>query len=371
MAVVLVVLFHGWWGAPWMGATAATAEGYAINYGRTGVHLFFVLSGFLLFLPYARWAYNDHAAPAVTLFYQRRILRVGPAYWLCLLLLSLGILAAHPTVIDVALHAVFLSNVRPTSLYSINGVFWTMAVEVQFYALLPVIGWAVARLAQRVRPMHPFAAMATVYAGLLGVSLVSGLLEHHGHIHSPFLITETALPHWLDVFGDGMVAAVVYTGAMRVQRRVSPIIGAILAGGGVVTALALAVVPRLHALSIKGIVFGWAYMALVLGVLWGPEALRAVFSTRPLRFIGLISYSVYLWHSVIAQQVIAHLGVGPSLQRTAETAVLTLVISLPVAYISYTVAERPFIAARRRSHESLKSISTTRHEATVALPPVK
>ncbi len=63
---------------------------YPINYGRTGVHLFFVLSGFLLFLPYARWLFGMGQRPSAQLFYKRRVLRIGPAYWACLAILLLA-----------------------------------------------------------------------------------------------------------------------------------------------------------------------------------------------------------------------------------------------------------------------------------------
>src|SRR5690242_20063157 len=60
----------------------------AVNHGwyylSTGVHLFFVLSGFLLFLPYVRALLDGERLPSARRFYQRRALRILPAYWVCL-----------------------------------------------------------------------------------------------------------------------------------------------------------------------------------------------------------------------------------------------------------------------------------------------
>ncbi len=60
------------------------------NYAQTGVHLFFVLSGFLLFLPYARAMLQDRPLPTARRFYQRRALRILPAYWVCMIALVLS-----------------------------------------------------------------------------------------------------------------------------------------------------------------------------------------------------------------------------------------------------------------------------------------
>lgn len=107
LAVVLVLVFHAWNDLPGYIQPGQDPYQYPLNYGRTGVHLFFVLSGFLLFLPYARWMFGIQSRPSTQLFYARRLLRVGPAYWVCLALLALTAPITVSALKDVALHVFF------------------------------------------------------------------------------------------------------------------------------------------------------------------------------------------------------------------------------------------------------------------------
>jgi len=69
------------------------------------------------------------------------------------------------------------------------------------------------------------------------------------------------------------------------------------------------------------------------------------------RFIGLISYSLYIWHTVVWSHLAPDLGAihGP-LAQMAVGVLLELLVAIPVAYVSYQLTERPFISARRAAH---------------------
>jgi peptidoglycan/LPS O-acetylase OafA/YrhL len=110
------------------------------QFGASGVHLFFVLSGFLLFMPYARALLSLRAFPNSLEFYIRRALRILPAYWLALVVM---LLLLEPTFLrpnywyDIGLHLLIIHNWSQGTIRDINIIFWTMPVEVQFYLLLP------------------------------------------------------------------------------------------------------------------------------------------------------------------------------------------------------------------------------------------
>jgi peptidoglycan/LPS O-acetylase OafA/YrhL len=359
LAVLLVMLFHAWHNQPAMLAPGAAADASPIWYARTGLDTFFVLSGFLLFLPYAQWTFGLGGEPSARKFYKRRILRVGPAYWLCLGILVLTAPLTTSSIADGLVHVPFVFNFVPASIFTINGVFWTMAVEVQFYAVLPLIGWALYRLAQR---SGVLAAAAMLFGGMLVISFASGLANRLAGVEQipvwSGIAGQRSMSFYLAVFGCGILASVVYTYLTRVaaltvkQKRslerlaVAAVVAAVAVGVG------FAFKPSVLNLEAgRNILYGAVFGALLFGVLLAPPAWGWIFRTPVVRFIGLISYSLYLWHTIILNLMVGWipqtLGQG---ERVLIGFGLELVIAVPVAYLSYLVAERPFMIARKRAH---------------------
>ena len=370
LAVVLVLLFHSWNDLPGFIQPGQDPYQFPINYGRTGVDLFFVLSGFLLFMPYARWILGTGKRPSTWLFYRRRALRIGPAYWLCLCLLALVGPHTIAALLDVVAHVFFLSNAFPQTTFSINGVFWTMAVEVQFYAVLPLIAGVLHWLSRR---MGPRLGISIGLGSVIALSLIETVLTKRGTVgHLPivsslFLSQYSSLPFWLDVFACGMAVSVVYVSLLdsspgHHMPRGLCTTALIL---GVAVALGVAFVPIAHRLPCKDFIFGGAYTGLLIGILGGPTMVQTLFASRPLRFVGLVSYSFYLWHA----NIVNALGTVFLQHRVplGQTIVLNIVLGLPisllVAYVSYQSIERPFIRARVRAHEP-----TTKLEHNVPAP---
>jgi peptidoglycan/LPS O-acetylase OafA/YrhL len=357
--VLLTLIYHTWTQLPGYPQLGRSTYNYAINYGRTGVHLFFVLSGFLLFQPYARWLLRLGPRPSALLFYKRRILRVGPAYWASLTLLLLaGPLTAF-MLVNAAAHALFIFNAFPATAYGFNSVFWTMAVEVQFYAILPLLGLCAHLLSRLISP--PLAAALLVLgmiAASLGETELAQVKPLTGHpILATVLFADTSLPYWLQVFAGGIACSVVYTYLTGVRPRLAaaPVVrmsALLLFLGGVAGGLALAFLPAGRALSAKNLLFGVCYGALLLGVLFGPTMVGRPFAARPVRFVGLISYSLYIWHTVVLAALLPlQLAVTTVQAQVLVGVALGLPLSLMVAYVSFQLTERPFFAARKRAHE--------------------
>lgn len=357
LAALLVLTFHAWGFVPGSIAPGHRPDSYPIYFGKTGVNLFFVLSGFLLFLPYAEWIFGLRARPAALAFYKRRALRVGPAYWVSLILLFFITPFSLAKVGDLAIHSVFLANISWPTMYTFNGVFWTMAIEVQFYAALPLVALGMYRMA---RHLAPAAAIASGLLALLGVSLAAVIVEATGRftttpVISSLLISYASLPYWLVVFGFGIGCATIYTYVTKIARFTErpwriirwASVGVLVAG--VVLALASATLPPLQFSPLVDQTFGFAYAGLLLGVLLGPALCRRPFEWRPVRFLGLISYSFYIWHKEI-QNPAAHLvGSLPVLQQQIALGLIMLVGTTLVAYVSFQLVERPFFNARKRT----------------------
>ena len=110
------------------------------SFGYIGVFLFFVISGFCIHL---RWAKSRANGESQSIefgsFWRRRIRRLYPPYliafalFLLMAALSVGINLTHFFVYDVVMHLLMLHNLDPKACYSINGVFWTLAIEEQLY----------------------------------------------------------------------------------------------------------------------------------------------------------------------------------------------------------------------------------------------
>ncbi len=136
-----------------------------------GANVFFVLSGFLLALPFIARAPAPVTLSASLQFVRRRIRRVVPAYWFqiaCLLAISTG-LATLPDWRMVVSHLLFLQNFSEQYAYALNGVYWTLPTEFGFYLLLPALAWAAWRMRRGDCPGYGFAWYSSGYR-LHGVS---------------------------------------------------------------------------------------------------------------------------------------------------------------------------------------------------------
>ena len=159
LAILLVFLFHAY-GISTGGKPQETSLLMSfVVMGNTGVTLFFVLSGFLLSLPWLKKIVNpDAAKPGVRNFYVARALRVIPLYY-CAVLFSI-IVTGNWLVGIKALGFVFVGFENLP--YSV--VWWTLSTEVQFYLLLPVfLGLWCSGFAGRVVVVAALAAWAYFY----------------------------------------------------------------------------------------------------------------------------------------------------------------------------------------------------------------
>lgn len=365
-AALSIVVFHALHRAGFQYSQAAHEFGNYFWFLATGVHLFFVLSGFLLFLPYARAMLRNQPLPSARRFYRRRALRVLPAY-----LVALAILAWLPTserihplsVGSVITHVLMIHDSFPPFNRDFEGPFWTLAIEAQFYLLLPLFALVLARIVGGSRSvLRLLGGIGLLLACVLGLRALNTILTAGmaktttgGFSYYWVLATMGMQGKFLEVFMVGMIASVFYVvtvefGGLSPEARQKL---------GWVT-LAAAIILLYTAIQnnrFAGPIFapgaiwgpgelffpllaGTAYSTLLLSLVWGRHPVRWFFETPPMRFIGLISYSLYLWHLPVIHAMIPFFAGVPLLLRT--------LCAFPVAYLSYQLVERPFLKRRRR-----------------------
>jgi peptidoglycan/LPS O-acetylase OafA/YrhL len=330
-----------------------------------GVTIFFVISGFLLYRPFARARLEHEPSPAVGPYALRRFLRIVPAYWIALAAGTLWL--SIPGVFESAPRYFGFAQVYSPAT-ALGGIpqAWTLCVEISFYALLPLYAGGM-RLA-RVRTSRRW--LATEAAGLLvlvGASLVYKVLAlRHVDADSlkaaPWLLT---LPGFLDQFALGMALAVgslaVEAGALpdrgvSTLRRWPTLPWAVAIAAYVVTARTIGASGPVGAGSQNDQVLARHGLYSLIAVCVVLPAVtthhvrrgvaRRILALRPLLWAGLVSYGVYLWHVFVFSELLRGLG-APS-QRSSSLVVLltTFVGSLAAGALSYYLVERPALSLR-------------------------
>ena len=330
--------------------------------GGTGVLLFFVLSGFLLFLPFARHMLAGAPRPSTRRFFKRRALRILPAYYVAIALTAI-VFGEGATPKQVITHLLLIHNFSSETYFGLNGPTWSMAVESQFYALLPLLALGLARLTSRSGWWLAAGLTGLLLASPAASLLYSGLARVAADLDLSFLTAISSL----GVFAAGMLAACLLV--LRETGRLSESLANRLARAGVVAfgvifaaemairgfGLETGFVERLHFYAYL-LVMAACYLGLLLHVLFRGGTIGRVLSMPAPRFLGDISFSGYLVHYPLLVYVVV-----PLARRAPDGLALLVavagvfVIVLPIAFASFWFVERPFL---QRKHDDRASRST-------------
>jgi len=309
--------------------------------GDLGVTLFFVLSGFLITrLLLAEW----QGAGRVSLrdFYARRVLRIFPAYYVFLAAWYaasvLGGDAPPPAAVLSAL-TYTLNYLQAFHGQAAPGVAhaWSLAVEEQFYLLWPPL--LVLLLARGGRRRVGAALVAAIVAvGAWRTCVVLGTELGEGYAYNAF---DTRF----DALAIGCLLALA-AGEAWLSRAAAALSRWSWLPFATLTLLLL---PRLGVPLRLQYGPGFTLDALLFAVLIVQMVMLQerggwrVFTSAPVRFIGTLSYPLYLYH-VLAVSATAHLtGIAPALR-----VLVALALSAAAACASYYVVEKPFLRLKER-----------------------
>ncbi len=302
---VLLVLWYHVWEISFLPAPVDWLE-FVPETGFVGVHLFFFLSGFVIAYPFVRAASTGAARPGWGGFAWRRFIKIVPSYVLSIAVAyAIGYAQRQPgaaTVPDLVSHLLFVHTWFADRYGTINGVLWTLAVEVEFYCIFPLIWWGFAR-----RPWLTAAAMiavAWVWRAGLASCCYSTLFPQY----------EENLPGYLDIFAFGMLAALAfarYGERWRTSRwsAVAPLVS--LGGAAWLVALLFDLFGYRLADQWAGVwqidrrpLLGASFAIVALGFLSSPRWWQLLLDNPPLRFLAAISYNLYLYHQIVARELL-------------------------------------------------------------------
>jgi peptidoglycan/LPS O-acetylase OafA/YrhL len=309
--------------------------------GINSVTTFFVLSGFLISLPFVGWLLGV-AGPVDPWRYMRsRVLRIYPA-WILVITVVAAFSAAW--VFEdpgrLALLWTLQQNYDPHLLRKIVPPGWSLVIEVSFYAALPLIAFVAAPLVRRAG----FAGRAVaVTVGALALAAASFAFQwwwiYDAQVPRPDLRPLTfSLFAWGDTFAFGVAAACAYLVFHHRGRR--PWWWALPLAGVAVAAAGVQWYPDYR--------HDWTAIAAALVVLALATAPRSpvgkAFSIRPLRELGRLSYGVYLWHLPLLYAGVT-LGIVDHGHAIQTVPVILAITALAVicAEVSWRLVEAPLI----------------------------
>jgi peptidoglycan/LPS O-acetylase OafA/YrhL len=315
------------------------------------VSWFFVLSGFLVFLPFSYAAVRHGRRRSARSFLIRRALRILPLYYVAILVVwGLRYTGSREEWVSLLQHLTFTHVFSQENLFRIIGPAWSLADEVIFYLMVAGLGPLVYLACRHLNAQGKRAA-------LIGASVTALALFSVGYkwwAYYAARIPEENYPVYfgplahLDSFALGMLLAVILAaGWLRFGKLTS----ALLYLGGVAF-LAMSFTLRdthaavdLYFYTLCAVAFAMVLAATVVPLAQedGRAALLSWLLGSPvLVYVGLISYSIYMWH----EPILLELGSRGFLmdkdpQFFPQNALVLVVVSIAVAAVSYSLIERP------------------------------
>jgi peptidoglycan/LPS O-acetylase OafA/YrhL len=385
IAAFSILVFHTWLYSSPSGSVDLGLLNRVLPDFAFGVTLFFTLSGFLLYRPFASALLRGSERPSLARYLKNRALRILPAYWVILLLTSVALQSALSRDVHGGLHngallkpgvlvraALFVQDYTPRTNLSGIGPAWSLAVEVVFYLTLPCLVVAAAALASRCTTAAARRAAVLAPAALL---LALGL---SGKAAAAYVVPGAVTRGWeadwhsvlersfwcqADLFAFGMALAVARAefGAGRLRLPPWWRKAAVLAAAGGYLVCAKAMTTEQLSYSPFNTLMALV-CALIVGVvvLPPPAAQRRslflrVLESRPLVAGGIISYSVFLWHEPLVRWLEAHDLTRGGYDGFLLDLALATTVTATLSFITYRCVEAPALRLKggRRGRRAL------------------
>ena len=331
------------------------------SFGYIGVFLFFVISGFCIHLQWAK-AKATGIEPDIRFgpFWKRRLRRLYPPYVIalaCYLLLTAwyaGINLTHFFFYDVAMHLLMLHNLDPHTCYTINGVFWTLAIEEQLYLAYFLLlflrvrwGWGV--------------TIAVCLGARFAWMTFSHIVWIKAGVGIP--VPEAALSHWFS-WALGAIGVEVMFGMIQLRQWSRDLrLAAVLILAATVLSYYLPGIPKEYFINnsvwffihpLWGLGFFIMINRLVLAEQSWIRRTTVPVAVSVFATLGIFSYSIYLTHELVIMQ--SWRWTNPAWLQSTNVLLVVLPATILFAWVFFWFCERPFMIrqkkqiAERRTH---------------------
>ncbi len=325
--------------------------GYTVLHGLDGaVSLFFVLSAFLLTLPFITTALHRGDTPSARSFLSRRAARVLPLYFVAILVVwSARNINLPGTLTDLVEHLTFTQVYDNRYIFYTIGPAWSLAIEVQFYVLLAVLGTLGVRLA-RGRSRRWIIGTTGAFLSLVALSsfawkiLAWSVLDVAGDDWKVWF----GFPAKADEFALGALLALLVAAKRpqiaRWQATLLALLGVAIVAGALLTRPGgSAEHVTFHTMSAVGFT-----LIIAASVMRASFGMNRVLGWGPVALVGTVSYSLYLWHEplMILLDSRGLLPGGGGFGAFAWGLAIVVPLAVAVAWVSYQAIERPGMGLR-------------------------
>ncbi|MCR5610216.1 MAG: acyltransferase [Clostridiales bacterium] len=350
ISVIIVLIFHFWqqtWifpiiKTPFLGFMGVERIDFTplAKVGYLFVDMMILISGFLLFLPVARNVFSGDPIEKWSTFFKKRAIRILPSYLLCIVLLFFYELIAggygRPinwgvAFSDLILHLTFMQTWTTQSYLAtkLNVVLWTLAIEVWFYVLFPVIAGIIRRRKKEKDALGCIFRASVTFAVMIGISIayIYGYVLNTGSafsssvdkfllgikigsmqvgIRSDYLsMVINQLPAFMGLYAVGIAGSMIYVFAAGKLKRKWWI-------GTIFTVIAIVflwlIIVMIKDCASKNaeeaqiwqmterLKLALVYMGFILSSAFAVKPFRFLLSNKLMVFLSTISYNLYIWH---------------------------------------------------------------------------
>jgi peptidoglycan/LPS O-acetylase OafA/YrhL len=344
--------------------------------GLTAVVLFFLLSGFLILGPLLRTHQEGRPRPSVLRFFAQRALRVYPTYWFILVVavvvFEVDRFTAGEWPLMLSLTYVVRDGMFPRGLF----VAWTLAVEMVFYLVAPLVVGAMYLVAGPGRSVAARRRVQGVVLCLAPVALVlvavASRLAADGSSFAAAVASSTPLVVTALVVGCacayGLNRGRPPAAVVDLARR--PWLCVLVAGGlyWLVTLLDLPL-GLVGVAPAKGAAW-YTFLSIILSLVLvlpavvdrkGTSAYHRFLGSTPLLWLGELSYGIYLWHMPVLGLLARRFEIEGRTAAHVPALLGTLALSVVMAVLSYVLVEQP---VRRLSRRLVGSMTTVARSAS-------